>query len=86
MAAYHARFWNDGMLAENSWIRGNDWANLFNADPREAAVGWQAIQNDDRFEKTGGLLAAGEYLGERLIVLQMVMRSRPNTLTHNDFH
>ena len=86
MAAYHARFWNDGMLAENSWIRGNDWANLFNADPREAAVGWQAIQNDDRFEKTGGLLAAGEYLGERLIALQMAMRSRPNTLTHNDFH
>jgi hypothetical protein len=86
MGAYHARFWNDDKLAENSWIRGNDWANLFNADPREAAVGWQAIRYDSRFEKSDGLIAAGDYLGERLIDLQVAMRNRPNTLTHNDFH
>ncbi len=86
MAAYQARFWRDDTLAGKRWIRENDWAHLFGADPRDAAVGWQVIRDDDRFEKTGGLVTAGEYLGERLIDLQDAMGSRPNTLTHNDFH
>ncbi len=85
MAAYQARFWGDETLTGKSWIHGNDWAHLFGADPREAAVGWQVIRDDNRFEKTGGLVTAGEYLGERLIDLQGAMRSRTNTLTHTDF-
>lgn len=86
MAAYQAKFWRDDRLAGYKWIRGADWANLFGSDPLDAAVGWQVIRDDDRFEKTGGLVTAGEYLGTRLYDLRDAMRSRPNTLTHNDFH
>ncbi|MDA1279826.1 MAG: phosphotransferase [Chloroflexi bacterium] len=86
MASYHARFWGDDSLVMRSWLRPADWANLFNQDPLEAAVGWQVIRKDDLFEKEGGLVIAGEYLGSKLEILAVAMRSRPNTLTHNDFH
>jgi len=86
MATYHARFWNHSTLETKLWIRDADWSFLFNQDPLESAIGWRVIRDDDRFEKTGGLVVAGEYLGARLLDLQVAMRSRPNTLTHNDFH
>ena len=86
MAEYHARFWRDGTLGEASWIRDSDWAFLFNQSPVDSSVGWDVIKADDRFEKAGGLVVAGEYLGSRLTDLRDAMRSRPNTLTHNDFH
>ena len=86
MATFHARFWDHSSLGTESWIRDADWSFLFNQDPRESAIGWGVIRDDDRFEKTGGLVVAGEYLGARLVKLQEAMRSRPNTLTHNDFH
>lgn len=86
MASYQARFWRDELLGESDWIRNADWAFLFNQDASEAATGWRVIQDDDRFEKTGGLITAGEYLGTGLGELRIAVRSRPNTLTHNDFH
>lgn len=86
MAEYHSKFWNDDNLGRASWIRSADWSVILDQDPLEAATGWQVIKADDRFEKTGGLVTAGEYLGEKLDDLRDAMRSRPNTLTHNDFH
>jgi len=86
MAAYHAQFWGDDRLAGYRWIREADRVNLHGGDPRDAGVGWHAIRNDDRFEKTGGLVTAGEYLEAKFYVLQDAMRERPKTLTHNDFH
>jgi hypothetical protein len=86
MATFHARFWHDEMLGGSSWIRDDDWAFLFNQDPLDSINGWDVIKNDDRFEKTGGLVTAGAYLGASLTGLRDVMRSRPRTLTHNDFH
>ncbi len=86
MATFHARFWEDAELEQRSWIRDDDWAFLFNQDPLDSANGWTVIRDDDRFEKTGGLVVAGEYLGAGLIKLRDAMRSRPLTLTHNDFH
>jgi hypothetical protein len=86
MAEYHSKFWLDDDLGNSSWIRNADWSVILNQDPLDAATGWQVIEADDRFEKTGGLITAGEYLGEKLNDLRDAMRSRPNTLTHNDFH
>jgi hypothetical protein len=86
MATFHARYWNDDELGRQPWIRDADWSFLFNQNPLNSAIGWQVINDDDRFEKTGGLVVAGEYLGTRLNDLRDAMRSRPNTLTHNDFH
>ena len=86
MAEYQSKFWEDDSLGQASWIRSVDWSVILNQDPLEAAVSWRVIKADDRFEKTGGLIAAGEYLGEKLDDLRDAMRSRPNTLAHNDFH
>jgi len=86
MAEYHARFWRDEKLGKARWIRDSDWAFLFNQNPADSSIGWDVIKADDRFEKTGGLVVAGEYLGSRLTDLRDAMRNRPNTLTHNDFH
>ena len=86
MAAFHDRFWEDESLGSADWIRSADWSFLFNQDPLDSALGWQVIVADDRFEKSGGLVIVGEYLGARLNDLQKAMTSRPNTLTHNDFH
>lgn len=86
MAAFHARFTADDDLGNAAWIRDDDWAFLFNQDPTDSPTGWQVIKSDDRFEKSGGLVVAGEYLGARLTGLRDAMRSRPQTLTHNDFH
>ncbi|MBT4125109.1 MAG: phosphotransferase [Chloroflexi bacterium] len=86
MATFHARYWRDDSLEGKSWIRDDDWAFLFNQDPLGSATGWQVIKDDDRFDKSGGLVVAGEYLGARLTDLRDAMRSRPRTLTHNDFH
>ena len=85
MAEYQAKFWLDEDLGNSNWIRNADWSVILDQDPMEAAVGWQVIEAADRFEKIGGLITAGEYLGERLDDLRDAMRSRPNTLTHNDF-
>jgi hypothetical protein len=86
MASYQAKFWQDESLGETNWIRDEAWSFLFNQDPRGSVIGWQVIRGDDRFEKTGGLMVAGEYLGERLTGLRNALSSRPRTLTHNDFH
>lgn len=86
MATFHARFWRDESVGQADWIRDADWSFLFNQNHLDSATGWQVIRDDDRFEKTGGLVVAGEYLGERLLGLRDALRSRPNTLTHNDFH
>ena len=86
MADYQSKFWQDDNLGQDSWIRDADWSVILNQDPLEAEIGWQIIKDDDRFEKIGGLITAGEYLGEKLDGLRDGMRSRPNTLTHNDFH
>ena len=86
MAEYQSKFWEDESLGQASWIRNADWSVILDQDPFEATTGWQAIKADDRFEKIGGLVTAGEYLGEKLDDLSDAMRSRPNTLTHNDFH
>jgi len=86
MAAYQARYWRDDSLSSTDWMRDADWSFLFNQDPLDSSIGWQVIRDDDRFEKTQGLIVAGEYLGERLNRLRDALRSRPNTLTHNDFH
>jgi hypothetical protein len=86
MAEYQSRFWEDESLGQANWIRSADWSVILDQDPLEAATGWQVINADDRFEKTDGLITAGEYLGEKLDDLRDAMRSRPNTLTHNDFH
>jgi hypothetical protein len=86
MATFHARYWKDDDLGRASWIRDADWSFLFNEDPLESAIGWQVIRDDDRFEKTGGLVVAGEYLGAPLNRLREALRTRPDTLTHNDFH
>jgi len=86
MASYHGRYWEDSELGNASWIRDADWSFLFNQDPSGSGLGWQVIKDDDRFEKTGGLVVAGEYLGTRLNSLREPMGRRPNTLTHNDFH
>jgi len=86
MAAFHARFWEDSELERATWIRDADWSFLFNQNPLDSALGWQVIKDDDQFEKTGGLVVAGEYFGARLNNLRAPMGRRPNTLTHNDFH
>jgi hypothetical protein len=86
MASYQARYWQDDSLGSAAWIRDADWSFLFNQDPLDSIPGWQVIRDDNRFEKTDGLIVAGEYLGERLNRLRDALRSRPNTLTHNDFH
>jgi hypothetical protein len=86
MAEYHARFWRDDSLGEAFWLHDRDWAFLFNQNPVDSSIGWNVIKTDDRFEKTDGLVVAGEYLGSRLTDLRDSMRSRPSTLTHNDFH
>lgn len=86
MGTYHARYWDDEELGRQPWIRDADWSFLFNQDPLDSTIGWQVIRDDDRFEKSGGLVVAGEYLGPRLNDLRVALRSRPNTLTHNDFH
>ncbi|MDP6060519.1 MAG: phosphotransferase [Pirellulaceae bacterium] len=86
MAEYQAKFWLDDDLGNSNWIRNADWSVILDQDPMEAAVGWQVIEAADRLEKIGGLITAGEYLGERLDDLRNAMRSRPNSLTHNDFH
>lgn len=86
MASYHGRYWEDESLGNFQWLRDNRWAHLFNQDPDEAAIGWKVIESDDEFEKIGGLVVAGEFLGPRLCELMDVMENRPNTLTHNDFH
>ena len=86
MARIHTRYWRDDSIGNYSWIRNDDWAFLFNQNPADSATGWQVIKADDRFEKSGGLVVAGEYLGAGLVNLRDAMRSRPFTLTHNDFH
>ena len=86
MARFHSLYWEDRSIGQQSWVRGDDWAFLFNQDPLDSINGWKVIRDDDRFEKTGGLVVAGEYLGARLTNLRDAMRSRPKTLTHNDFH
>jgi len=86
MAEFHSKFWEDDSLGQASWIRSADWSVILDQNPLEAAIGWQIINADDRFEKTGGLVTAGEYLGEKLDDLRDAMRSRPNTLAHNDFY
>jgi len=86
MASFHGRFWEEETLSSADWIRSADWSFLFNQDPLDSAIGWKVILADDRFEKSGGLVVAGEYLGVRLNDLQSAMVTRPRTLTHNDFH
>jgi hypothetical protein len=86
MAEYQSKFWEDDELGQASWIRNADWSVILDQNPLEAATGWQVIKADDRFEKIGGLITAGEYLSKKLDDLRDAMRSRPNTLTHNDFH
>lgn len=86
MATFHARFWGDDVLGETEWVKDDDWAFLYNQDPADSAVGWSVIKDDERFDKIGGLVVAGEYLGAGLVKLRDAMRSRPLTLTHNDFH
>ncbi len=86
MAEYHARYWQDLELERADWIHDADWSFLFNQNPLDSATGWKVIRDDQRFEKSGGLVVAGEYLGVRLYELRDALRSRPNTLTHNDFH
>jgi hypothetical protein len=86
MASFHGRFWEDESLGSASWIHSADWSLLFNQDPLDSALGWKVIQADDRFEKSGGLVIAGEYLGKQFSSLQIAMGTRTNTLTHNDFH
>ena len=86
MASFHGRFWEDESLGSADWIRSADWSFIFNQDPLDSAVGWKVIRDDDRFDKSGGLMIAGEYLGARLNDLQTAMATRPNTFTHNDFH
>jgi hypothetical protein len=86
MGKYQARYWRDESLGAADWIHDSNWAFLFNQNPADSSIGWKVIEADDRFEKTGGLVVAGEYLGSRLSDLRDAMRSRPNTLTHNDFH
>jgi len=86
MASHHGRFWEDESLANFPWLRDNRWAHLFNQNPDDAAIGWKVIKREDEFVKTGGLVVAGEFLGPKLQELMDAMESRPNTLTHNDFH
>jgi len=86
MASFHGRFWEDESLGSANWVRSADWSFLFNQNPLDSALGWKVIVADDRFEKSGGLVIAGEYLGASLNDLQKAMRIRPKTLTHNDFH
>ena len=86
IAAYQAIFWLDESLSQHGWIRDSSWSHLFNQDPTESALGWQAIKQDSKIEKTDGLISAGEFLGSGLIDLMNVMNDRPNTLTHNDLH
>ena len=86
IAAYQAIFWLDESLSQHGWIRDSSWSHLFNQNPTESALGWQAIKQDSKIEKTDGLISAGEFLGSGLINLMNVMNDRPNTLTHNDLH
>ena len=86
MADYHAKFWRDDRLAGYEWIRNADRVNLLGGDPLDAATGWHAVRDDDRFAKSGGLAMAGEYIETRFHVLQDALRERPKTLTHSDFH
>ena len=86
IAAYQAMFWLDESLSQHGWIRDSSWSHLFNQNPMESVLGWQAIKQDDKIEKTDGLISAGEFLGSGLIDLMNVMNDRPNTLTHNDLH
>ena len=86
MASFHGRFWQDESLGSLDWIHSADWSLLFNQDPLDSALGWKVILADDRFEKSGGLVIAGEYLGERFSNLQTALGTRTKTLTHNDFH
>lgn len=86
MAQYHGLFWEDARIGDATWTRDGDWAFLFNQDPADSAIGWQVIVNDGRFDISGGLVVAGEYLGAGMDKLRPVLNERPNTLTHNDFH
>ena len=86
IAAYQAIFWLDESLSQHGWICDSSWSHLFNQNPTESALGWQAIKQDSKIEKTDGLISAGEFLGSGLIDLMNVMNDRPNTLTHNDLH
>ena len=86
IAAYQAIFWLDESLSQHAWIRDSSWSHLFNQNPMESALAWQAIKQDSKIEKTDGLISAGEFLGSGLIDLMNVMNDRPNTLTHNDLH
>ena len=86
IAAYQAIFWLDESLSQRHWIHDSGWSYLFNQNPMESALGWQAINQDAQIEKTEGLILAGEFLSSRLTDLMKVMNDRPNTLTHNDLH
>lgn len=86
MAKFHGKFWNENSLGSAPWIHDADWSFLFDQDPLDSLNGWQLIKNEDRFEMTEALFFAGEYLGPRLNDLKIALRTRPNTLTHNDLH
>ena len=88
LADVHSRYWGDGSLGANWWMRDGYRADIFDEDVELFAPNWKMLARSAVLHPcdTPTVNEVADYLADNIVEVLNELDDRPRTLTHGDLH